>query len=280
MTFESLTYVDRQLRFAEILPDFPNWLDWMARRSVGIEGWSRHRYGPDPRQWIEMLPGKGGNIVPVFFHGGYWRALRAEDSRFVAPGLAGLGPAVINAEYRLMPGARLPDLVSDAIAALDLAMQMLSDCRFLVIGHSAGAHLAYWAVERVAAPDRIAGLVAISGIFDLEPVRDSFLQAELGLSRDDVATLSPLRTTPRRDIRRVLVVGELETGHYHAQAGRQAERCGAELGVVESSHHLAVVSGLAERDLGLAKAIRGFAQGLMCPAAIPTSGFSAIAPGS
>jgi len=176
----ALSYLDRQLRFAAVLPDFQDWLDWTARHSAVVEGWSRHDLGADARQWVETrgTPEADG-VVPVFFHGGYWRALEAGSHRFAAAGLASVGPAQANAEYRLMPSARMADLVNDAARALAHLAGLWPRARLLPVGHSAGAHLAFWAVERAGLPqDRIAGLVGISAQL---PIADG---QPFGIDRD------------------------------------------------------------------------------------------------
>jgi arylformamidase len=59
-------------------------------------------------------------------------------------------------------------------------------------GWSAGAHLAVMALDHPAVS---AGL-AISGVYDLEPIRDTRLNDALSLIDAEVAALSPLRLTP------------------------------------------------------------------------------------
>lgn len=266
----ALPYPDRQLRFAAVLPDFDDWLGWMETASADGPAWTRTAYGPDPRQWVETAPGSGtGDVVPLFLHGGYWRALDAGRHRFVHGGLAPLGPAVANAEYRLMPGTRMEGVIADATRALESVAAAFPACRVLVVGHSAGAHLAHHAAARSALPgDRIAGVVAISGLFDLGPVAESFLQAELSLTAAEVAAFSPLRQAEHRPLRRLLVVGEAETGLYHRQAAAFAARTGAALTVVEGAHHMAILAGLAEPGAGLAGAIAAFARGEAPPDAV------------
>ena len=66
-----------------------------------------------------------------------------------------------------MPEVRLADLVEDATNALIKVAEMFPNTKVLAIGHSAGAHLAHWALEQAELPrGRIAGYVGISGIYD------------------------------------------------------------------------------------------------------------------
>lgn len=57
-------------------------------------------------------------------------------------GFAAAGTSVANLEYRLMPGVRLSDCVSDVQEGLVSLLDALPASRLLLVGHSAGAHLA------------------------------------------------------------------------------------------------------------------------------------------
>jgi len=220
-TTDTKTDVDNLLRFSAILPDFTDWLDRMAADSALAArtlSFSRRAYGPAPRQWVETAPGNGvGAVVPVMLHGGYWRALRAENHRFTLPALAGLGPVVGNLEYRLMPGARMDDLVSDVAAGLRAVLASIDTHHTLLpIGHSAGAHLALAALE--AHPDlaaRITGIVSISGVFDLDLVSRSFLQEELCLDATEIARFT---LTEAPAVRTLFLAGSRETAPFRDRA--------------------------------------------------------------
>ena len=149
---DTRTYLDGQLKFSAFLPDFTTALDRMAADSeaaAAAHDLTRAAYGDDPRQWVEWMAGSGPDrYLPVILHGGYWRALEAETHRFMMSGFAGAGSAVANIEYRLVPQVRLADVVADAKAALDLLCRTFPDQALILIGHSAGAHLALSAPVR------------------------------------------------------------------------------------------------------------------------------------
>lgn len=185
---------DRQMRFSALLPHFAETLDGMARDSAR---WSQGRsfrrraHGDDPRQWVEWTDGTGqGEVLPVVIHGGYWRALRAEDHRFLMAGFGHVGPAVANLEYRLMPQVRLADCVADAKAGLRALMDAFPAARLLIVGHSAGAHLAVSALDAADIAARVQGAIALSGVYDLRPVPLSFLQEEIHLTGAEVTAHS------------------------------------------------------------------------------------------
>ena len=60
--------------------------------------------------------------------------------------------------------------------------------RVFVGGHSAGGHLTAVAMD----DGRVAGGVAISGIYDLEPIRLNYLNEKLGLDAAEATRNSPI----------------------------------------------------------------------------------------
>lgn len=188
------TYWDSQLKFSQILPEFQSYLARMSEDSARVSQARRfHKVttGPDPRQWAEWTTGEGaGSLVPVVLHGGYWRALRAEDHRFLVPALLPFGPAVCSIEYRLKPVHSMAQILDDVRAGIAALARSLPEAHFLVIGHSAGAHLALKAVEDPECARRVSGIIALSGVYDLAPVAQSSLQAEIGFTPQEIQTFS------------------------------------------------------------------------------------------
>ena len=78
--------------------------------------------------------------------------------------------------------------------------------RVFVAGHSAGGHLAAMAMTEA----RLAGGVAISGIFDLEPIRLGGLNDRLALGPEETDRNSPIRHLPPRSAPLVVSVGLAE----------------------------------------------------------------------
>lgn len=242
--------VDRQLKFSAILPDFQSWLARMegdSRHAEAALRLTRHAYGTGARQWVETAPGRGtAALVPVLIHGGYWRGLRAEDHRFVLPALARLGRGVANLEYRLMPAARMADLVSDAALGMARAAAVFPGVRLLPVGHSAGAHLALAALAHdPALAAHVAGVVAISGAFDLGLIARSFLQDELRLTAAEIARFTVSRPPAQPTL---FVTGAAETQPFRAQArGLAAMAPHAAAIEVEPCHHMNILhAGLTE----------------------------------
>jgi len=95
--------------------------------------------------------------------------------------------------YSLAPQASLTEIVQEILLALDwlaaLGRSQGIAGPVILSGWSAGAQLAALALHH---PVVTAGL-AISGVYDLAPIRDTWLNAALRLTDDEIAMLSPLR---------------------------------------------------------------------------------------
>lgn len=120
----------------------------------------REAYGTDSLQFGELrLPrsGTGSFPVAVVIHGGCWTKGFAtlRNTAAVASALADDGIATWNVEYRQMgdPGGGWPNSFLDVGASVDHLRALakpwpLDLSRVVVLGHSAGAHLALWAAGR------------------------------------------------------------------------------------------------------------------------------------
>ncbi|MFP5312306.1 MAG: alpha/beta hydrolase [Actinomycetes bacterium] len=132
----------------------------------------RYDYGEDPSQWGELFlpdlpPGGIPRGVVVVIHGGYWRSTYgAELGEPLAQDLADHGMAAWNLEYRRAGnGGGWPGTFQDIAVGIDKLRALagphaLDLGRVVALGHSAGGHLAVWAVGR----DRLAGLGAEVGL--------------------------------------------------------------------------------------------------------------------
>lgn len=108
------------------------------------------RYGDDPQQVVEVwpaTPGSGARGTAVLVHGGYWRSPWAADLMHpLVPAFLERGWRVAVPEYRRIgSGGGWPataDDVGAALAALPGAGQDDDGGPVLLVGHSAGGHLA------------------------------------------------------------------------------------------------------------------------------------------
>jgi acetyl esterase/lipase len=154
------------------------------------------RYGPRERNRIDFLKANNGGPTLVFVHGGYWQTRAKETFAFCAQGPMAHGINVALIGYTLAPDATLDQIVDEVRSGIDtLATELPAlggDTEKLVVsGWSAGGHLS----SMVLGHPRIKAGLLISGVYDLEPIRHSYLNAKLGLdeamSRRNSPVLQP-----------------------------------------------------------------------------------------
>ena len=151
------------------------------------------RYGPRERNRIDFLKSDGNGPTLVFIHGGYWQTRAKEAFTRFAGGPMAHGTNVALFGYTLAPDATLDQIVAEIHGGLDFLVEQLpalgADAgRIVVSGWSAGGHLTSMALSH---PQVKAGM-GISGIYDLEPIRHSYLNVKLGLDEAMSHRNSPL----------------------------------------------------------------------------------------
>jgi arylformamidase len=187
-------------------------------------------YGPRERNRIDFLgvPGKAPTLL--FIHGGYWQNRAKEVFTIFAEGPMAHGINVALIGYTLAPDATLDEIVAEIHTGIDyLAGQLpalgAAPEGIVVSGWSAGGHLTSMALSN---PHVRAGM-AISGIYDLEPIRHSYLNEKLKLDETASRRNSPMSapTGPLKPLS--LVVGSAELPLLRKQTADFAShraRCG------------------------------------------------------
>jgi arylformamidase len=186
-------------------------------------------YGSRPCETLDFFPAAAPAApLMVFVHGGYWQELSKNESSFPARGLVPAGVAFAAVDYGLAPEFRLDEIVDQVRRAvrwlIDHADALGVDpARIHLSGSSAGAHLAMMALlDGWMPPGRhpssaIAGAVLLSGVYDLEPVRHTYVNEPLGLDAAAAARLSPIRHLPDRLPPLVIARGGAETEEFARQ---------------------------------------------------------------
>ena len=242
-------YWDSQMKFSEILPDYQKMLDQMAADSASVvphDRFQRAAYGDHPRQWVEWKEGEGPNsILPVIIHGGYWRALDAANHRFMMPSFEAHGANVDNVEYRLIPEVRLADVVEDVRKALTLLVAQFPSAALLVVGHSAGAHLALSAMSDPNLARRTKGIISLSGVYDLAPVALCFVQEELHLTDEEITSFSLSPSDRRPPV--LYVNGSAETHEYLRGGSLMAQLGASRWMILEGANHLSLTWAACEQ---------------------------------
>ena len=216
-------------------------------------------YGPGERQAWDIFPGADPSApCLVFLHGGYWQRNRREEFCCLGEGLRARGWSVALAGYTLAPEARLAQIVGEVTAALDwLAAHGEAHGvagPVLLSGWSAGAHLAAMALGH----PRVAAGLAISGVYELGPLRDTAINDALRLDDAEVAALSPLRLAP---VAKTLAIGygtaelaALAHDSRHLHGLRSEAHLSGSLVPVAGADHFSVLDSLRREDGVLARA--------------------------
>ena len=240
--------------------------DFAARSEAVRSAYQRHcdlPYGPAPRQKLDCFPAGEECPILVFFHGGYWRALDKSYFAFLAQAFVAGGWTVVLPNYTLAPHADIDEIVSEARAAVEWVIRfLLRDGLPLVLaGHSAGGHLALmgalddWKSRGRTGPP-VDGVIPISGLFDLEPIRHTSINELVRFNAEAAYRNSPLKCVTPSPIPLLLIVGGAETEEFRGQTTRFAKVWSAagnrsEIVSAEGLNHFSVLRALADRKSDL-----------------------------
>jgi len=194
------------------------------------------RYGADPAQTLDVFkPDEAfaGGFAPVLIviHGGYWRALDKSDYSFLAASFTDEGALVLVPNYSLCPGASIEHIAMQLTSAVAWAWRHAAEhggdpSRIVLLGHSAGGHLATmlsccdWKRVGKDLPRRLVqGSMSVSGVHDLAPLRRvPFLHEDLRLDAASVRRLSPVNfPAPRTPQTLHALVGADESEEFRRQ---------------------------------------------------------------
>jgi len=239
--------LDRQYDARGTVPDIAPFLAAYARRTaearaavpgaaVGL------RYGPSARERLDVYPPAPGTPRPapvlVFVHGGYWRLLSTDDSGFMAAALTRAGACVVAIDYELAPDAPMDRIVAQCRAALAWTVREVAAFggdphRVVLAGSSAGAHLAAamaapgWRADAGVPDGTVAGLVLLSGLYDLRPLVRAAPNAWLRLDEAAAVRNSPILTPPRPPVPVAAACAPTETAEFARQTAAYADACAA-----------------------------------------------------
>ncbi|MEO8836762.1 MAG: alpha/beta hydrolase [Caldimonas sp.] len=206
--FSTTAEIDAEYNSGAAVADAPAHL----RRYVETSRSARERlagalniaYGPTLDETLDIFPAtQPGAPVFVFIHGGYWRALSSKDFSCVALGLVARGITTVVVNYSLCPKVTIDEITRQCRSALAWTLRHVGShggdpARVVVGGHSAGGHLSAmcletrWDEEYGLARDPLAGAALVSGIYDIAPLRHSYLQPAIQLDDGIVRRNSPL----------------------------------------------------------------------------------------
>ncbi|WP_336168387.1 alpha/beta hydrolase [Acinetobacter sp. 161(2023)] len=165
------------------------------------------QYGKHPRSTLDLFPLEQAKKTMIFIHGGYWQWCDKSDFAFIVPYVLAKGAQCVLLEYDLAPQSKISDIASQVLQALDfIREQYWRTDEVILVGHSAGAHLAALSLDHPL----ISEMVLLSGIYDLDPIQSTHLNHALNLSSEDILKYSPIYHSDRIPIPCSILCGELE----------------------------------------------------------------------
>lgn len=206
-SFETQAQIDAQYNPSLALSDpaqpLRHYQAQAQRARAQCPGMQTLAYGPTRAETLDIFPAAQANApVLVFIHGGYWRALHSQDFSGVALGLQPLGITTVLINYALCPTVGIDEITRQTRAALAWTLRNIAQHggdpqRIAISGHSAGAHLAAMALQTAwqrdyDLPDNpFRSALLFSGLYDLAPLRYSYLQPALQLDDGTIQRNSP-----------------------------------------------------------------------------------------
>jgi arylformamidase len=129
----------------------------------------------------------------AFIHGGFWQMRSKDDFAFIVPALLKKNLNVAMLGYRLAPLVTMDEIVTDIQDGIRSTVSFLknegfSQQKIWLVGWSAGAHLASMQMN----DENIIGITAISGIYDLDPMRFCYVNDQLKLDEEMARRNSPI----------------------------------------------------------------------------------------
>ncbi len=233
-----------------------------GRRSCLVPPTNPDQYGPDPRhtwRWTHPPGEASGGLLLVLLHGGGWVGGDQDDLAGAADALARHGLATCTLNYRLAPDHPFPAQADDLV----LALSRIDAPDLVLVGHSAGGHLAAlvtldprYLARRGLTAARIRGVVGLSGVYDLTRaatstwMRQRWLTPTFGPSPEALREASPVTWARPQAPPFLLVNAAVDWGlHRHSEALAAAlQAVGGEVEHlrVDDRNHVSLVAGMAD----------------------------------
>jgi arylformamidase len=267
---------------ARQVPDVSEYVQRFEQRSEAARRELRSSldiaYGEHPRERLDVFPAaSAGAPALLFFHGGYWRASTKERYSYIAQGVVPLGITLVVVEYALIPTVTMHELVEQCRRAVAHVHRNAAELgcdpnRLHLSGHSAGGHIVAmlmatdWAGRFGMPAEAIRGTLALSGLYDLEPIRDCYLNDTLDLTQEDLLQESPVRLPPLVPAPLHLSVGGVEGAEFIRQtrvmqAQWESRGAAVETAILQGHNHYSLVESLGESSSELCQVLQRQAEG-------------------
>ena len=270
-----LATLEREYSPSSCVDDLRALIDAYAARSRESEARATvHKglaFGSHPDEALDYFPVENPRApLQVYIHGGYWQELSKDESTFAGADFVAEGVAFAAIGYTLAPKARIGEMVEQCRRSLVWLYRNADDLgfdreRMFISGSSAGAHLAamllttHW--EDYAVPAHLVkGATLMSGIYDLRPICDTYINEPLMLDESSARDLSPLFGSLAGLPPAIVCWGEHETDEFKRQSRSFADalqQAGSPVATLEvpGHNHFDIVHALANRSTSLGERV-------------------------
>ena len=206
------------------------WSKWSEDFRANADSSLNCQYGDGEKDKLDIFRcGKPNAPLFIFIHGGYWQRGDKSIYSFVANSFVNSGIDVALIGYQLCPGATMTNIVDKIREAIvwiwDNADEYsISKNRINVSGHSAGGHITGmilatdWKEVSKNLPDNLVKTgIPISGLYQLNPIRETTIADALGLDDAESLALSPHFFEPQTQAPILVTLGGGETPEFHWQ---------------------------------------------------------------
>jgi arylformamidase len=232
-------------------------------------------YGDRPEEKLDVYrPAASNAPVLIFIHGGYWRALDKQPFAFMCEALVDAGALVVSINYTLCPAVTLDEIVRQCRAACAWVRRNVADHggdpgRIHVTGHSAGGHLTAmmaatdWPGFAADLPaDLLKSASPLSGLFDLAPILQTSINADVRMDPAAATRNSPQALKPAHDMPMTVAVGGAESDEFRRQSKEFAEYWGRSLSRIDyletpGENHFTIIDGIARAGSPITRALLG-----------------------
>ncbi|MDT7516860.1 alpha/beta hydrolase [Rhodoferax mekongensis] len=265
--FDNQAQIDAQYNPSIALPDPTAPGKHFAAQAEKARNTIKHHagipFGPTVHETLDIFPADVPTApVFVFIHGGYWRAFQSKDFHGVALGLHASGITTVVVNYALAPFVTIDEITRQCRSAVAWTLRNIQHYggdpnRVGVGGHSAGGHLGAmclqtaWDTDYGLPRDPLKAGLLFSGLYELEPLRYSYLQPMIQLDDGIIRRCSPtpnLRACPTPTW---VIWGGAESGEFARQSTGYRDAAVAlgnpvELSAIEGADHFTVIHGLED----------------------------------
>ncbi len=249
---------------------------WAARsqaRKDELKGTYDLPYGAHCKMRFDLHSGDKGKPIIINLHGGYWRALDKADVNHHMADLAKSGFGLVNMNYPLCPEVSLTQLIKHLNEGVTEVLSRLDASSLnqpvILMGHSAGAHLAMHLSHHAKLAGRLVGVAALSGIYETELVRELAINDDVRLTEAEAKKWNCLTNMPAVGLSYYIAVGGCEPSGWIDQSWMMVDSLrergdSAQFHVCSNLHHFSLVDCLSDSNTPDGTKLHNWIKSLCC----------------